>query len=172
MATKKRIRKSFEHGKVCIRALYNNTIVTLTDPEGNVLAWSSPGANGYKGARQATPYAGQVSAEQVAEKAQSFGMVPNTEWSNPAKTKSILQAQKPKEESYFDRQRIVPKDGGKLYLSDIKKDFEAYVGYTVSSEQSMGNILKNHGMKSKRTNGKTWYSGYALGSQSGNSTLG
>ena len=74
MATKKRIRKSFEHGKVCIRALYNNTIVTLTDPEGNVLAWSSPGANGYKGARQATPYAGQVSAEQVAEKAQSFGM--------------------------------------------------------------------------------------------------
>ncbi|MBT6646912.1 MAG: hypothetical protein HOB51_05265 [Thaumarchaeota archaeon] len=106
------------------------------------------------------------------KKAQSFGMVPNTEWSNPAKTKSILQAQKPKEESYFDRQRIVPKDGGKLYLSDIKKDFEAYVGYTVSSEQSMGNILKNHGMKSKRTNGKTWYSGYALGSQSGNSTLG
>jgi len=72
--TKKRIRKSFEHGKVCIRALYNNTIVTLTDPDGNVLAWSSPGANGYKGARQATPYAGQVSAESVAEKATSFGI--------------------------------------------------------------------------------------------------
>jgi len=72
--TKKKIRKTFEHGKVCIKANYNNTLVTLTDPAGNVLAWSSPGANGYKGARQATPYAGQVSAEIVAEKAQAFGM--------------------------------------------------------------------------------------------------
>lgn len=71
---KKRIRKSFEQGKVFIRAQYNNTIVTLTDPDGNVLAWSSPGANGFKGARQSTPYAGQVSAEKVAEKAQLFGM--------------------------------------------------------------------------------------------------
>lgn len=72
--TKKRIRKTFETGKVFIRALYNNTIVTLTDPGGNVLAWSSPGANGFKGARQSTPYAGQISAEAVAEKAQAFGM--------------------------------------------------------------------------------------------------
>lgn len=72
--TKKRTRKTFEHGKVYIRALFNNTIVTLTDPDGNVLAWSSPGANGFKGARQSTPYAGQISAEQVAEKAQTFGM--------------------------------------------------------------------------------------------------
>ena len=74
MATKKKIRKQFEKGKVYIRAQYNNTIVTLTDPEGHVLAWSSPGANGFKGARQATPYAGQVSAEVVAEKAQAYGM--------------------------------------------------------------------------------------------------
>lgn len=73
-ASKKRIRKTFETGKVYIRALFNNTIVTLTDPEGNVLAWSSPGANGFKGARQSTPYAGQISAEAVAEKAQAFGM--------------------------------------------------------------------------------------------------
>lgn len=72
--TKKRARKQFESGKVFIRALFNNTIVTLTDPDGNVLAWSSPGANGFKGARQSTPYAGQVSAEVVAEKAQTFGM--------------------------------------------------------------------------------------------------
>lgn len=71
---KKRVRKTFETGKVYIRALYNNTIVTLADPEGNVLAWSSPGANGFKGARQSTPYAGQISAEMVAEKAQTFGM--------------------------------------------------------------------------------------------------
>ncbi len=74
MATKKKVRKSFQHGKVYIRAQYNNTIVTLTDPEGNVLAWSSPGSHGFKGARQSTPYAGQVSAENVAEKAQYFGM--------------------------------------------------------------------------------------------------
>jgi small subunit ribosomal protein S11 len=74
VTSKKRIRKTFEAGKVYIRALYNNTIVTLTDPDGNVLAWSSPGANGFKGARQSTPYAGQISAEAVAEKAQVFGM--------------------------------------------------------------------------------------------------
>ena len=73
-SAKKKIKKQFETGKVFIRALYNNTIVTLTDPTGNVLAWSSPGANGFKGARQSTPYAGQVSAEMVAEKAQAFGM--------------------------------------------------------------------------------------------------
>ena len=72
--TKKKIRKQFEEGKVFINARYNNTIVTLTDPDGNVLAWSSPGANGFKGARQSTPYAGQVSAEVVAEKAQLFGI--------------------------------------------------------------------------------------------------
>ncbi len=74
VTSKKRIRKTCEAGKVFIRALYNNTIVTLTDPDGNVLAWSSPGANGFKGARQSTPYAGQISAEAVAEKAQAFGM--------------------------------------------------------------------------------------------------
>jgi len=72
--TKKRIRKTFEHGKVFICANYNNTIVTLTDPDGNVLGWSSPGANGYKGARQSTPYAGQITAEKVAELAQTFGI--------------------------------------------------------------------------------------------------
>ncbi|MCF7917790.1 30S ribosomal protein S11 [Candidatus Gracilibacteria bacterium] len=72
--TKKKIRKSFDHGIVNIRANYNNTIVTLSDPEGNVVGWSSPGANGYKGARQATPYAGQISAEKVAEKALALGM--------------------------------------------------------------------------------------------------
>ncbi len=72
--TKKRVRKSFEHGRVYVAARYNNTIVTLTDPDGNVLGWSSPGANGYKGARQSTPYAGQMSAEKVAELAQTFGI--------------------------------------------------------------------------------------------------
>jgi small subunit ribosomal protein S11 len=72
--TKKKIRKTIEHGRVYIRANYNNTIVTLSDTEGKVLGWSSPGANGFKGARQSTPYAGQISAEAVAEKAQAYGM--------------------------------------------------------------------------------------------------
>lgn len=71
---KKRIRKSFETGRVYVEANWNNTIVTLTDPDGNVLAWSTPGRNGFKGSRQSTPYAGQVSAEHVAEQAQQFGM--------------------------------------------------------------------------------------------------
>ena len=73
-SSKKKVRKNFEHGRVYIRAAWNNTIVTLSDPDGNVLGWSSPGANGFKGARQSTPYAGQVSAEKIAEKAQIFGM--------------------------------------------------------------------------------------------------
>lgn len=73
-SSKKKVRKSFKEGIVHIRALWNNTICTLTDPKGNVLAWSSPGANGFKGARQSTPYAGQISAEKLAEKAQAFGM--------------------------------------------------------------------------------------------------
>ena len=72
--TKKRVRKQFEEGRVYIVATWNNTIVTLTDPTGNVLSWSSPGRNGFKGARQSTPYAGQVSAEQVAEAAVGFGI--------------------------------------------------------------------------------------------------
>jgi len=72
--SKKRIKKSFEEGIVYIRANWNNTIVTLTDPNGNVLAWSTPGANGFKGARQSTPYAGQIAAEKVAEKIKNFGI--------------------------------------------------------------------------------------------------
>ncbi len=74
VVAKKRARKSYESGKIFIRANYNNTIVTLADPEGNPIAWSSPGANGYKGSRKSTPYAGQISAEAVAEKAAIFGI--------------------------------------------------------------------------------------------------
>ena len=106
------------------------------------------------------------------KKAQSLGMAPKTEWSNPAKTKSILQAQKPKEESYFDMNRIIPKEGSRLHLEDIQKDFENYVGYKISSPQYLGNLLKDHGMKSNKSNGKTWYRDYSLGSQSRNATLG
>jgi len=73
-SSKKRVRKSFETGIVTVKAEWNNTIVTLTDPEGNVLDWASPGRMGFKGARQSTPYAAQLSGEFVAEKAQMFSM--------------------------------------------------------------------------------------------------
>ena len=70
----KKVKKTYDEGIICIRAEYNNTIVTLTDMEGRVIGWSSPGMNGFKGSRQSTPYAGQVSAEKVCEKALACGM--------------------------------------------------------------------------------------------------
>jgi small subunit ribosomal protein S11 len=61
-------------GNAYIQASYNNTIVTLTDPEGNMIAWSSAGASGFKGSRKSTPYAAQVSAENAAEKSKVYGL--------------------------------------------------------------------------------------------------
>ena len=67
-------RRNVPEGNAYVQASYNNTIVTLTEPNGDVIAWSSAGSNGFKGARKATPYAAQVSAEHVAEKAKVFGL--------------------------------------------------------------------------------------------------
>lgn len=67
-------RRNVPTGNACINASYNNTIITLTDPSGNVIAWSSAGACGFKGTRKATPYAAQVAAEKAAEKAKLFGL--------------------------------------------------------------------------------------------------
>ncbi len=67
-------KRSVPEGAAHIQASYNNTIVTLTEPNGNVIAWSSAGASGFKGARKATPYAAQVSAENAAAKAAAFGL--------------------------------------------------------------------------------------------------
>lgn len=103
------------------------------------------------------------------KRAQSLGTIPKTEWSNVEKTKDILQNAKPKEESYFDKDRILTKEGGKLLLDDIKKDFESYVGYTVD-QQTLGYLLKNHGMKRTRSNGETWFKGYALATASADQT--
>ncbi|OGJ42325.1 30S ribosomal protein S11 [Candidatus Peregrinibacteria bacterium RIFCSPLOWO2_01_FULL_39_12] len=63
-----------EAGNVYVQASYNNTIVTITEPNGDVVAWGSAGSSGFKGARKATPYAAQVSAENAAEKAKVFGL--------------------------------------------------------------------------------------------------
>jgi len=67
-------RRAVPEGNVNIQASYNNTIVTITDNRGDVIAWSSSGASGFKGARKATPYAAQVSAENAAEKAKVYGL--------------------------------------------------------------------------------------------------
>lgn len=68
---KKRARRSVLNGRAYVTASYNNTIVTITDEAGEVISWSSAGANGFKGSRKATPYAAQVAAEAAAEKAKN-----------------------------------------------------------------------------------------------------
>lgn len=71
---KKARRRLIEVGSAYVQASYNNTIITITEPNGNVIAWGSSGSSGFKGARKATPYAAQVSAENAAEKAKVFGL--------------------------------------------------------------------------------------------------
>lgn len=72
--TRKRERKSIPAGKAYIQATFNNTIVTLTDPEGNVIAWGSSGTAGFKGSRKGTPYASQLAARDAARKAMAHGL--------------------------------------------------------------------------------------------------
>ena len=71
---RRRERKNVPRGQAHIQATFNNTIVTITDPAGNVVCWSSAGATGFKGSRKSTPYAAQVTAEQAARKAIDNGM--------------------------------------------------------------------------------------------------
>ena len=71
---RRRDRKNIPRGKAYISATFNNTIVTLTDPAGNVISWSSSGSNGFKGSRKSTPYAAQVTAEQAARRAMEHGL--------------------------------------------------------------------------------------------------
>ncbi|MFA5829282.1 MAG: 30S ribosomal protein S11 [Candidatus Gracilibacteria bacterium] len=71
---KKAKRRLLQEGKAYIQASYNNTIVTITDMNGEVIAWSSAGSNGFKGAKKATPYAAQVSAENAITKAKVYGL--------------------------------------------------------------------------------------------------
>ncbi|MFA5820846.1 MAG: 30S ribosomal protein S11 [Candidatus Gracilibacteria bacterium] len=71
---KKGKRRHVPLGNAHIQASYNNTIVTLTEPNGNVIAWSSCGSSGFKGTRKSTPYAAQVTAEKAAEKGKVFGL--------------------------------------------------------------------------------------------------
>ena len=80
MALKKRTKarrrehKSIPVGKAYIQSTFNNTIVTLTDPQGNVIAWGSSGTAGFKGSRKGTPYAAQLAARDAARKAMEHGL--------------------------------------------------------------------------------------------------
>jgi small subunit ribosomal protein S11 len=67
-------KKSVSNGKAFIQSTFNNTIVTLADPQGNVLSWGSAGSSGFKGSRKGTPYAAQLAAHEAARKAMEHGL--------------------------------------------------------------------------------------------------
>ncbi|RDW21855.1 30S ribosomal protein S11 [Oceanobacillus arenosus] len=71
---KRRVKKNIESGIAHIRSTFNNTIVTVTDTQGNAVGWSSAGALGFKGSRKSTPFAAQMAAETVAKTAIENGM--------------------------------------------------------------------------------------------------
>ena len=71
---KKKEKKNIEQGKIHIQASFNNTIVTVTDNQGNAIAWSSTGMHGFKGSRKSTPFAAQVAAENAGRAAQEHGL--------------------------------------------------------------------------------------------------
>ncbi len=71
---KKAARKNISSGVVHIQSTFNNTIVTITDVAGNVIAWSSAGGRGFKGARKSTPFAAQTASEDAVKKAMAHGM--------------------------------------------------------------------------------------------------
>ena len=71
---RRRERKNIASGVAHVNASFNNTMITITDAQGNTIAWSSSGTMGFKGSRKSTPYAAQVAAEDAAKKAQEHGM--------------------------------------------------------------------------------------------------
>ena len=73
-AKKKRVRRNVTYGVAHINATFNNTTVTITDTKGETLCWSSAGTCGFKGSRKSTTFAGQMAAQQAAEKAVKFGV--------------------------------------------------------------------------------------------------
>lgn len=70
----KKVRAQVSQGRAYIQATYNNTIVTLTDPNGNALAWSSAGSNGFKGPKKATPYAASITVKSAIDKVADCGL--------------------------------------------------------------------------------------------------
>jgi small subunit ribosomal protein S11 len=71
---KRKEKKNIPNGVVHIASTFNNTVITITDPQGNTVAWSSSGVQGFKGSRKSTPFAAQLAAEDAAKKAMDHGM--------------------------------------------------------------------------------------------------
>lgn len=71
---KRKIKRSVASGVAHIKVSFNNTNVTITDAKGDALCWATAGTTGFKGSRKSTPFAGQMAAQQAAEKARKFGM--------------------------------------------------------------------------------------------------
>ncbi|MBI5827242.1 MAG: 30S ribosomal protein S11 [Deltaproteobacteria bacterium] len=74
MAKAKKEKRAVSKGIAHIKSTFNNTIISIADPQGNVIAWSSSGAQGFKGSRKGTPFAAQVAADVAAKKAIDFGV--------------------------------------------------------------------------------------------------
>jgi len=72
--TRKKVKKTVVDGIAHIHASFNNTIVTITDRQGNTLSWATSGGSGFRGSRKSTPFAAQVAAERASEAAQEFGL--------------------------------------------------------------------------------------------------
>src|ERR671927_1633774 len=72
--TRRRVKKNVTYGQAHIKTSFNNTIVTLTDTDGNVIAWESAGSAGFKGSRKSTPFAAQVTADACARKGMDHGL--------------------------------------------------------------------------------------------------
>ena len=72
--SRKKVKKSISDGIAHIHASFNNTIITITDRQGNALAWATAGGSGFRGSRKSTPFAAQVAAEKAGETAKQFGL--------------------------------------------------------------------------------------------------
>ena len=72
---KKKVRKTVSDGVAHIHASFNNTIITISDRQGNVLSWATSGGSGFRGSRKSTPFAAQVAAGRAAEKAKEYGLM-------------------------------------------------------------------------------------------------
>ena len=71
---KKKVKKNVPDGIAHIQASFNNTLILISDRDGNAVAWSSAGSNGFKGSRKGTPFAAQIAAQDAAQKAREHGM--------------------------------------------------------------------------------------------------
>ncbi|MDC0229908.1 30S ribosomal protein S11 [Deltaproteobacteria bacterium] len=71
---KRKVKRNVEQGRIYIKATFNNTIMTITDSQGNAIGWSSTGVHGFKGSRKSTPFAARVAADDALKKAVESGM--------------------------------------------------------------------------------------------------